>query len=424
MRYWLTEAELALRAKKYKWKTDGVQLCGTKGWIRTRREQLGRTHTNKISTLYEVHDAYCAFDYDEDGLDEDLFVQFDRHGLAILKLSYTPYDTRPTEVMRYQLRGHLFYGLGVLRMIRPYQEEVTEGHNDRTLNVKLANTRMWRTRPGVVPGGTMLVWPNRVLETSDPDGIAELKLSEVYPSAFQNESITVALAERRVGSAEIAAPRPSALLGGRTPGITALSILQQANRRFTPAFDAIRFATAGAIRQCVERYREQLLAGNAQAAQNIRRVMGADAARRIIGALMQPHFEDAVVIELTASSVSVNREADRQNAILLTQMLSQYYDKALALMQIASQQGLAEPVRETARKIAERTGEMIERTLRTFDAVRDPQRFVLDLESEIDQLPLPQQGVEGLAQVIQSLVGGGPEAPNGQLDEQAPGLLQ
>jgi hypothetical protein len=193
--------------------------------------------------------------------------------------------------------------------------------------------------------------------------------------------------------------------------------MQQANRRFTPAFDAMRLATADAVIQCLYRYREQLKAGNKEAQDNILRVLGAQDGQHVVDLLMEDHFEDEVGVELTASSVSVNKEADRQNALALMGILGQYYDKTLQLLQIGSQQGVSEEVRSAAVKIARATGELVDRTLRTFDTIRDPQTFVLNVEQEIDAIPgLEPDAVQALAGLVEGL------APPEQLALGGPGV--
>src|SRR6185437_6671880 len=102
------------------------------------------------------------------------------------------------------------------------------------------------------------------------------------------QAFPIAMAERRVGINDLSTPRPSAVLGSRTPGITALSMLQQVNRRFTPAFDAVRLACAGAVRQCLYRYQERLLAGDRESERHIRRVLGDAEGDLVISLLKDP----------------------------------------------------------------------------------------------------------------------------------------
>lgn len=416
LRFWYTKGEIEERAAAEELDISKVQPCGTVGWVRSRREVLGRTWSSRqFNVLYEVYRVYVYFDIDGDGVEEDLLVVWDRTSRTILKVQYNPYDIRPAEEMRYQLRGHLFYGLGVIDMLRPFQEEATELHNSRTLNVMLANARMWKAKRGAVPD-TFRVWAGKVNFLDNMDDLDALQMAEVYPSAAMAQQLTMQLAERRVGVLGMSSPRPSQIMGSRTPGITALSMLQQVNRRFTPAFDGMRIGAARAVRQCLYRYQERLLAGDLQLEGHLRNVVGNESGNVLVKLLRDPDFDEAINVEITASSVSVNREADRQNAMMLTSILASYYQRTLELVTIAANPMTPAPVRDVAKKIAESAGAIIERTIRTFDQVRDPEAFIITIENELDGNPaLEQSGLAGLAQLIagmsQSQNGGEGAAP-------------
>lgn len=403
-RFWLTKAELDERALRQNLNIDNVIPVGIPGWVKSRRESLGRTSSNdKIGELFEIHDIYAYFDIDGDGEPEDLLIIWDRASQSILKVMFSEFDTRPFEVMRYQIRAHLFNGTGVMEMLAPYQEEATEIHNHRTLNMLLANTRLWVTKTGMFPNG-LKIWPNKNIEADDPSNdIKAIQMGEIYPSALQAETLTISLAERRVGSGEISSPSPSSIAGSRTPGITALSLMQQANRRFAPAFASIRFGTAGAIKQCLFRYSERLLAGDKDVEDHIAKILSPEDAELAINTLKSDDFDDMMNVELTASSASINADADKQNAMLLVNVLSSYYEKTLLLVQIASDPQTPPAVREVAKKIAEVSGEIIERTIRTFDQVRDPETFIVKANEELDKIPdINKQGLEGLGQIVSS----------------------
>ena len=72
------------------------------------------------------------------------------------------------------------------------------------------------------------------------------------------------------------------------------------------------------------------------------------------------------------SNYRTNKEADRQNAMMLIQILMGYYQRVLELVAIAADPQAPPEVKEVAIKIAEASGEVIDRTIRTFDSVRDP----------------------------------------------------
>jgi hypothetical protein len=411
IRLWLSENEFALRADAGKW-NGGAMPVGNVGWVRSRRETLGRTTTNKTtSILYEIYDVYANYDIDGDGLAEDLLITWDRTSRTILKLRYNPCDRRPIEAMRYQIRGHLFYGIGVIDMLRGFQEGATEVYNYWLANALLANCRLWKSKRGMVET-PFRIWPNKLIELDDPNSLEGEQLADTYQSMPQALAVTISMAERRAGVNELSMPRPSQVLGSRTPGITALSLLQQVNRRFTTAFDGIRLGTSAAVRQCLYRYQEKLLANDTDAEATIRKVLGTKDAGLVIALLKRDDFDEAVSVELTASSASINKEADRQGSIVLANLLGQYYQRILELVAIASRPDVPEPVREVAKKIAEKAGEVIDRTIRTFDQIRDPETFIVRVEEELDT------GLEGLTQggilgQLLGLVGGTPPGGNG-----------
>jgi hypothetical protein len=321
--------------------------------------------------------------------------------------------------MVYQRRSHLFYGLGVLEMMQPYEQELTDIHNYGTLNILLANARVWKGASGRIPHN-MTLWPNKVIELSNPkeDLIAE-QMGEVYPSIWQAQSVIMQLAERRVGVNEMSQPQGRGSMGARTPGITALSMLQQFNKRFTPAFASMRNAFSAAVKQSLYRYQEQILANKTKVMAHIASVLGVEDGYRVINLLRNPKFDEGVIVELTAASASVNKEADRQAMFQLVGILAQYYQKTVDLAMLAANPQLPPGIAEVAKNIASAMGELVERTLRTFDQVRDPSVFVIEMEEAIEDAAgdRPRQAIMQLMQMAgqQGVAGGAAEPAGPQL---------
>ncbi len=420
LRSFLTKEELETRAVARGWDIDGVSPCGEVSFVRTMREQFGRTagQISRKGTLYEIWDLHALYDIDADGQAEDLLLTWDRTSRKILKAGFAGYDHKPFEAARYQIRPHLFYGLSVMEMMREYQRGTTEFACQWLANAMLANSRIWRGSPGKVPE-SLEIWPSKVI-MANKDDLEMFEMMDVYPSGQMAIALMVSLAERRVGVQGSAMNRPSQVMGSRTPGITALSMLQQMNKRFAPAFDGMRLAMAGAVRQCLYRYQEKLLEGDGLVEGHIRAVLGDEDGARVVRLLKTPNFDEAMAVELTASSASVNRESDRQNAVLLFNMLVQYYERMLQLVSIAAQPTTPETVRSVAKQIAEKAAELIDRAVRTFDQVRDPATLIVEIGDELDGAvgPLSPAGVGGLAELLGGAVnaigGGGGGAGGGE----------
>lgn len=403
LRSWMAPGELKAQARAGKWDTACFQPTGNRGWVRSQRETIGRTRASATrSDVFEVIHLWLHFDYDQDGEDEDIYAVFDRSSGRLGFAGFHTYDSRAISVARYQLRAFLLYGMGILEMSRSYQTAVSEMWCDALLNVRLSNAKFWKAKEGVIPDD-MAIWSNKVQHMPNPetDLIAEA-MSGPAPQVAQYIAMTISMAERRVGVNEMSLPRPSQVLGARTPGITAISLLQQVNRRFTPAFDQMRLACAEAVKQCTYREQERVLAGDADASAFLKKLLGDDDAARVIRLYRDPDFCHAMKVELTASSASANKAQDRQDAVMLVNVLGGYYQRVLELVQIASNPQVPKPVADVARKIADAGGEIIARTLRTFDQVRDVDTFVIDVDQELNNMQgtLDGAGLMGLMQLL------------------------
>jgi hypothetical protein len=420
IRYWLTGHELTLRERDLGWDIEGIETTGNVDRTRQVRERLGRHdganarnagQDNDGGELYEIFDVYCYFDIDGDGIDEDLLVTFEQRSRKVLRLRWNPYERRPFEVCRYQLRQFMFYGLSVVEMARPYQEGATNLYNHWVDNSLLANCRFWTGPHGAVDGNQLRIWPNRYLPVSEPGSVQAVAMADTWPSAPAALQTTVSFAERRTGINEL--QNGGGSMGTRTPGITALSMLQQQNERFGPAFDAAKEMVAKSVKQALFRYQERLLADDFNAEQDIIALMGDQDAALIVEVLRSKDFDDAIAVELTSSSTNVNRETARQNWVMLIQTLISLYEKIIPLAQMIESPEVGPITKDASKQLITKVNEMIDRLVRTFDQVRDPGVLQLDLEQQIAQFEQQMAQQQMIAQVLQSVMAAGQGAQGG-----------
>ena len=403
LRFYLTDSELKTYQKTKKWDISKCTPCAGLDWMANRREYLARTPSDirRRSDMYECFDIYTRYDIDGDGIEEDLLVNYDLTSQKSMRIAYAPYDERPVTKMGYQLRSHQFYAQGVMEMLSPFQFEMTALHNHQIDNVFLSNCRMWASQYGSIQAGTVSIWAGRNLEMTDPTTLKELKLSDIYPSLESTQGMVTSLAERRTGANELTQPSQNQTFGNRTPGVTAMSLLQQANRRFTPAFDSVRLGTAGAVRQAVLRYAERVKAGDAAVSEHLVKRLGQQTAGLVLECLKDPGFDKAIAIRVTASSQAINKDADRQNAVTLANTLAPYYEKMFQLTAQVVNPATPPELRSAALKIIHSTSELIDRIIRTFEQFKDPETFIVDTSEEIleaeQQAQLQKMMLQGMA---------------------------
>ena len=403
LRFYRSEGELKEYAQSNGWDIKNILPVSNKNWVRSRYEALGKqpSGTTSVGKLYDIYDLYAYYDIDGDGIPEDLFITYNHTAGKILKIGWNPYGRRIISRAFYQKRPHLFYGLGVMEMLRPYEKELTDVHNWGTLNALLANVRMWATSADVQDN--LKIYPNRQVVCEDVrKDIIGLAMADVHPSIWMAQTFITQLAEKRVGMNELSSPSSGQASGSRTPGITALTMLGQANKRFVPAFDSMREAVADAVKQCLYRYQEKLSRGSKRFEKHLMNILGEEDGALAIATLEDERFDEQIVTELTASSASINAEADKQNALLLANILSTYYDKILQLAAIIDNPQTTPGVKEVAQKIVESSGELVDRTIRVFDQVRDPDTFIV----ELPETPLAAGGGNEIGDLLNTFIGG------------------
>jgi len=385
LRSYLTEWDLEFNRKTFNWNTEFATPAAAVGWVRTKRESMGKTHHNKTGEIYEIFDCYVNYDIDNDGFEEELLVTFDRHSGKALKIRYNPYDRIPVELMNFQKRAFLGYGMGMLEKLRSFQQEISDIHNYRNLNMLLANTRLWKVKRGSGVPENMKIYPGKQINLADPNDLQGEQMGEIYASAPQAEMLSVNMAKELVGINEMTAQRPSGILSSRTPATTAQLGFSQQNQRFAAAFDSMRFGLANSIKQGAFRYQERLKAGDPFVTAHINKVLGDERGQLVIEMLRREDFDEAVNIELTATSERTSSGARLQSLLQISQIMLQYWEKTMQLGAVATNPATPAPMRDIAQKIATASGELIERIARQFDTIRDPKAFVVEFGEQLDQ---------------------------------------
>lgn len=425
--YYMTRAELQEKANLAGWDVNADYTgSATTNTVRRAREYYTRQYgdISQASELCDIHECYCYFDIDNDGEREELLVIYDHNLRRILWMDYAPYDHRPHTVARFNNQEYLFYGQSVIDMVKELNRIASDTMNHWIDNAFLANVRMFGVPHGTLDGEqTLMAWAGRLIPMTDPEKLKEIRLSDEYVSMPQILSMVLGLAERRTGINDLTTPRPSQVLGSRTPGITALSLLQQVSNRQTPAFDNIRNACADALKQCIYREQERILQGDPDTLNYLRKLLGERDANLYIEILNDTEFDDACTVEMAASSASSNKEAERQNLVMFGQMFRQYIMDMVQAGGVLSNPQTPPMLKEVLLKGSEGYSKLMERIMITFDQMRDPENFLLSLmdsqqesapqQAQFNQEQAQQQNFAAILPVLTQLFSQGAGEPGG-----------
>ena len=423
MRTFMSKNELKLRKAINKWVIDDAAGSDQDSMVtKDRKSAAGLGGGGYTENKVTVGQTWCYFDLNGDGIEADLKVTWNMLTGGIMKAAYNDTNWRPFVLECYQDRGHVYAGVGVPEMVMGYEKAVTEIINNHIWNMEISNTKAY-TGPSEAMQEVTDIYPGKYLPNDTNQPVTPLDMGQVNASAVQAATMILSMARERVGVQSLSAPMKSA---SRTPGISMLSMLQQANRRFTHPFNNMRNFCGQLVMQCLYRIQEEVRGVDRDdfdddpLIQKIISILGEEKAMLVINLMKQSEVElsDALDIQLVVSSVSVNRESDRQSLVqLTTQVVPLYWNAKKELAQF-----LAMPPFHGADKVAENANTVLDKlfvkVIKTFDQVSDSRAMIISL----DDIKMAQQADQMMGQLQQGQAQGAPPQ-NGAAPPQG-GILQ
>lgn len=337
-----------------------------------RERRQGVTRSSNIRQ-WEMPTMYAL--YQESPKDEpvDIWVTFHYPSGEIASAYYNPYIHYEWPLSRslYMFREDAFYGIGIMGMISMIEEEVTMIHNYCLDNLLAANTVVAKVRQNSVE--QLDIFPmSRVDYTGDKDSVIFERLGTALSGQQVGEAAANAYAERRTGVGDSNIPRLGSFQGAagvRTPATTTLALIGEGNKRFELAIDVSKRADSELLRQhamLLKQYWPRLVASAQEWDQK---------KANLISELFQQSataIRQNIIVEVAASTIAVNKEAEQRNMMLVAQFMQAFYELFLQYIQIMIQ---APQLENVIRKILDGASTFVERILRTFD-IRDPDQFI------------------------------------------------
>jgi len=408
-RFWMGRNDLNLKARLNNWSIDDA-LGGGYGsggdsnaprYTRLRAAGLAGISGEKYEEV-AIADTFLYFDLDGDGREYDLEVIWNMSSGGILKCMFNRYDCRPFVMEAYQDQAHTWVGMGTMQMSEQFERMATELWNNHIWNAMIANMKVFKG-PSSAMQEAEEIYPGKFL-VDDNGAVETMDMGNVNPASIQAFTMLMQMVRERTGTQLLNQPIRN---NSRTPANTMAMMSQQSNTRFTPQFDNMRNGLADCVMQCIYRLQEQVKGGPNQrrVTQGIMDVLGDEDGELVIQLLKQKRpLVESVEVQLTAASVSVNREADRQNLMqLATQVYPLYFQ---AIQQLAPIK--AHPPFPGADKVADQAAAMINKVmhklLKTFDQIAEVKKLTIDID-EIQPV-MAQLGMEQIPGQMNGLIQG------------------
>jgi hypothetical protein len=174
-----------------------------RSFLKQQQQDLaGIDKENSGIKRYPIVEAYCRYDIDDDGIDEELVVWIERNSGLILRLTYLeracPGATRPYVIKRYVDRPGSPYGIGMAEMLFGLNSEMDYIHNQR-LDYGTIQNLPWgfvRAASGSNTAKPIRLAPGMLYPTDDPQSdvhFPQMRGGTAY--GFQEEAMVTRYAD-------------------------------------------------------------------------------------------------------------------------------------------------------------------------------------------------------------------------------------
>ena len=353
--------------------------------------------------IYKLRQVHLLWDMKDDGKHIPITVIYHPGTGIVMRADYYPYEHCNWNYVAatYVPKEKSFYGIGIPHMLRYLQTGLDDFVNNTIDNSMIANTRFFKAKKHAVENNQK-VYPGAVLWCDDPatDLIVE-QLGSTYGD-ISNYIVTMERwAQNRDAMTENMMGQESSISKTKATATGTLALIQQSTRRLDMTLRDIRNASTEIGYQILELYQQfspggiiKYIIPELQAADRMQEFTE----QPFVDGSGQPlDFRDMMLVELSASRASLNREVEKVNIIQLQQQMMGYYKQLMELgMQLGNPQ-LPPQVTALVGAICEASRQFQLRVLETFQ-VPDAKLMIPNIE-EI-------YGLQANAQ--QAAVGGNP----------------
>lgn len=286
-----------------------------------------------IQATWDVYE--CWFKYNHpNGKTYSLLYTYHFKSKTVLKcvFNFYPDNDDPFDMCRLGWDDDGIYGMGFAKMLKHYQEEVSTGHNQRVDNRTLGNTSILRTSRISKLDSNFSVYPLATIP-GEKDEFEVMQLGTNYPPDIQGEQLTLSLAERRAG-VEMGVQASG---GGTTnpkkgvySAMGTFAVMQAGNRRNNMRTADMRYAHIQLGRRILKLYSYFGL-GDKGKVFGKKELFLREALKNVRSGRM--------TFPIRAATESVNKELEKQNLMLLINVVKQHHMGIAQILQSLAQSG-------------------------------------------------------------------------------------
>ena len=362
-------------------------------------EKLTRTSPD-ILKEYEIFEVWFDYDVDEDGFAEQTVFTLHKDSRTKLRWIHHPYEhgQRPYVLNRYVERVGRIDGKGLCEMSEYMQDGTNTVVNQTVDNMTIANAKVFVAqksekenlpKDGLYPGVTLYL--------DDPvTGFKEFLMGDVKQSNFALINLFKDYLERRTKVTDYTLGRESSMMKSRATATGTMALLQESGRHFDLIVNNSRDAIVELAYQVTELYMQN-------DPKKIFEVVGKDEEMEKV---MLPEdlgdLREDYEFYCAATSMSVNKEIEKQTNLMLTQQLGGMFNQMIQLLMMIDnpQSQLPPDLKKFVSQVVSSYYKMAEDLIRSFEKVD-----VANYLPELPDIVKNAYGSNDMASMIQQLMG-------------------
>jgi hypothetical protein len=309
---------------------------------------------------YDIFECWLKWPTPDGKFHPRIVASYHKGSNTLLRAIYDTGKLLPFALARLFYRSDMLYGYGFCETMWSFQEEISTQHNQRLDNRTIGNTRVWRVDPDSKLHAGYRIYPSCTIPAAAGE-IEPLQAGDISQQTIEDERFYLELAERRAG---ISPPMQGAGAGsqgkrGIYTAMGTLSVMQEGNRRTDLNISDLRYAHTNLGRILLSDY------ANHGVRSELLELFG-DKATKITKAF-EAVESGRIGLPIYSSSASTNKEVEKQNEIMLVQVLRQHYMGVSQLMAQSGGMMVPPPVKDYLEKVIKASNSLMRSVLSVFD---------------------------------------------------------
>jgi hypothetical protein len=338
---------------------------------------------------WDIWECYVTWRYQDESFAPRMIATYHEKSDSLLRVKYDNFGGEWFVGARMVARDDMYFGSGFAEIIWPFEEGASETYNGYRDNQTVANTRVWRVSPDSKLHEGYRIYPSAMLP-AEKDEIEAIAHGDVSSVNLDELRLLLDLAERRSG----VSPSQQGFGAGTQTGkrgiysaMSTLMVMQDSNSRKDLNVSDMRDAHVRLERLLSLQYH---IFGRNNAFHKKRLELFGKKAPLIEQAL-EAIAERKLALPCYSSTASVNKEVEKQNDLMLAQVMARHYQMIATLL--GSIQNIMTPpqVKEYFAQVVLASNLLMRDILKNFGK-DDVERLVPD---PMKQRDLPQEVPNG-----------------------------